>query len=130
MKTLAILLTALALGVPGSLPAADVTGKWKSDFESRIGHLKYTYELRLDGDKLTGKAIGDSAGAKSETEIREGKVNSAEVTFLEMVKFQDQEIRVEYKGKLAGDEIKFTRKVADIAVEELVAKRLKEPNAK
>jgi hypothetical protein len=39
--------------------------------------------------------------------------------------FQDQEIRVEYKGKLSGDEIKFTRRVGEFAAEEFVAKRAK-----
>jgi hypothetical protein len=34
-------------------------------------------------------------------------------------------LRIEYKGKLGGDEIKFTRKVADVATKELVAKRTK-----
>jgi hypothetical protein len=33
-------------------------------------------------------------------------------------------LRIEYKGKVAGDEIKFTRNVAGIT-EELVAKRAK-----
>ncbi len=57
-------------------------------------------------------------------------MSGAEISFVEMVKFQDQEIRVEYKGKLAGDEIKFTRTVAESIKEELVAKRVKESNPK
>ena len=44
-----------------------------------------------------------------------------------MLKDQDQAIRIEYTGKLAGDEIKFARKVGDIATTEIVAKRVKEP---
>ena len=44
---------------------------------------------------------------------------------MENVKFQDMDIRIEYKGKIAGDEIKFTRQVADFATEEIVAKRVK-----
>jgi hypothetical protein len=41
------------------------------------------------------------------------------------LKFQDQEIRIEYKGKLSGDEIKFTRTIGEFAAEEFVAKRAK-----
>ena len=130
MKTIAIILTTLTLGVPCSLNAADVAGKWKSEFDTQIGHLKYIYEFKLDGDKLTGKAIGDIAGEKSATEIKEGKVNGAEISFVEMVKFQGQDVRVDYKGKVAGDEIKFTRTVDQTIKEELVAKRVKESNAK
>jgi hypothetical protein len=35
------------------------------------------------------------------------------------------DIRVDYAGQIAGDEIKFTRKIGDFATEELVAKRAK-----
>ena len=38
---------------------------------------------------------------------------------------EDQLIPITYTGKIAADEIKFTRKVADYATEELVAKRSK-----
>jgi len=34
-------------------------------------------------------------------------------------------LKIAYTGKLNGDEIKFVRNVADIAMEELVAKRAK-----
>ena len=84
----------------------------------------------MDGDKLTGKAIGDIAGTKSETEISQGKISGADISFVETVKFQDQEIPVAYKGKIVGDEIKFTRTVADTINEEMVARRIKEANAK
>ena len=109
---------------------ADVTGKWKSEFESPIGHLKYTYDLKADGAKLTGKAIRELEGAKTETEIKEGKSSGDELTFVEVLKIQDREVRIEYKGKIAGDEIKFTRKVGDIATMEIVAKRMKESDLK
>jgi enterochelin esterase-like enzyme len=41
-----------------------------------------------------------------------------------MLKFQDNEVRIDYTGKVADKEIKFTRKVGDIATEEFVAKRV------
>src|SRR2546427_545765 len=130
MKTLAIILTTLTLGVPCSLNAADVTGKWKSEFDTQIGHLKYIYEFKADGEKLAGKAIREREGEKTETEIREGKLSGNDISFAELVKFQDQEIRVDYKGKVAGDEIRFTRTVDGSIKEEMVAKRVKESNAK
>jgi F5/8 type C domain len=102
--------------------AADVSGKWLAEFESPIGHLKYTFDLKADGGKLTGKAIREQDGQKSETEIKEGKIAGDDVSFVEVLNF-DQEIRIEYTGKLAGDQIKFTRKVGDFATMEVVAKR-------
>jgi FKBP-type peptidyl-prolyl cis-trans isomerase 2 len=129
MKTLTIILTTLTLCVSGSLTAADVTGKWKSEFDTQIGHLKYTYEFKADGEKLTGKALREREGEKTETEIKEGKLSGDDISFAEFVKFQDNEIRIDYKGKISGDEIKFTRKVGDFATTEIVAKREKETAA-
>jgi hypothetical protein len=114
---------------PATAPSGGlgVTGRWKAEFDTQVGHLKYTYELKAEGDKLTGKAIRERESEKTETEIREGRVSGNTISFVEMLKFQDQEIPVEYQGKLAGDEIKFTRKVGDFATAEIVARR--EPGA-
>jgi hypothetical protein len=42
-----------------------------------------------------------------------------------MQDYQGQKVKTVYKGKVSGDEIKFARNVADMANEELVAKRAK-----
>jgi hypothetical protein len=112
-------------GLAASLPAADVTGKWTSEFDSQIGHLKYVFDLKADGEKLTGKAFRDQDGQKTETAITDGKLKGDDVSFVEPLKFDDQELRIAYTGKVAGDEIKFTRKVADFATMDIVAKRAK-----
>ena len=109
-----------------ALHAADVTGKWKSEFDTQIGHLKYMYELKADGEKVTGKAFRELEGTKTTIELIEGKIKGDEVSFVEPLKVQDQDIRIEYKGKLSGDEIKFVRKVGDFGTTEIVAKREKE----
>jgi hypothetical protein len=113
-------------GAPAA--AADVTGKWQSEFDSRVGHQKYLYEFKLDGDKLTGKAAREVNGEKTTTEIK-GKVTGDDISFTEPLKVQDQEITVDYTGKIAGDEIKLTRKVGDFATTEIVAKRMKAADA-
>jgi hypothetical protein len=119
-----ILAAALAaIGLP--LSGADITGKWKADFETQIGHLKYVYDLKADGEKVTGKAFRDRDGQKSEIELTDGKLKGDDLSFVETVKFQDQDVRIDYTGKVAGDEIKFTRKVGDFATTEMVAKREK-----
>ena len=53
-----------------------------------------------------------------------------EVSLAEMLEIQDQEVVVEFKGKLVGDELKLHRKVVDIAEYDIVAKRVKEPAKK
>ncbi len=121
-----IVLAALALAAVSAALAADITGKWKAEFESQIGHLNHTYDLKADSGKLTGKAIRLLDGQKTEIELKEGRASGEEIAFVEIHQLQDQELRIEYKGKLAGDEIKFTRKVGDFATMEIVAKREKE----
>ena len=122
-RIMVLALLALTAVVPSY--AADVTGKWTAEFDTAIGVQKYTYEFKIDGTKLTGKAIGKRADSEETVEIQEGKINGDEISFVENLKFGDQEVRIEYKGKLSGDEIKFTRKVGDFATEEFVAKRAK-----
>ena len=116
-----LVLTALALVFGVSAPAADATGKWTAQFDTQIGVQKYTYEFKVDGNKLTGKAISPFG----EAAIQDGKVSGDEISFVEMQNYEGQQLRIVYKGKVAGDEIKFTRNVADFVTEELVAKRAK-----
>jgi hypothetical protein len=110
--------------------SGSLDGKWNSEFDSQIGKQKYTYELKADGGKLTGKAIGESQFGKFDTAITEGKITSENVSFVEMLKLPDREVRIEYSGKLAGDELKLTRKVGDFATYEIVAKRASSSNEK
>ena len=117
---------ASALALLVSARAADLTGKWKAEFDTQVGVQKYVFDLKVDGEKVTGKATFERMDEKGEVELKEGKIVKDEESFVEPMKFQDQEVRIEYKGKLAGDELKLTRKVGDFATEELVAKRVKE----
>ena len=86
--------------------------------------MKYLYDLTAEGAKLSGLAIRELEGQKTETEIKEGKISGSEVSFVEPVKFNDQDVRIEYQGRLDGDEIKFARKVGDFATIQIVAKRM------
>lgn len=105
--------------------AADIDGKWKAEFDSQIGQQKYVFDLKADGDKLTGKATFERQEQKGEVALTEGKIAKDEVSFVEPLKFQDQELRIEYKGKIVGDELKLHRKIGDFAEYDIVAKRVK-----
>ena len=76
---------------------------------------------------MTGKANSEAGDRKREAELKEGKVDGDTISFVEMLSFQDREIRITYTGKLStdGNEIKFTREVGDFAKEEIVARREK-----
>ena len=106
--------------------AAEIDGKWKAEFDTQIGVQKYVFDFKADGEKLTGTAIGERGGEKAEVKLTEGKIAQDVISFVELLNFQGQKIRIEYKGKITGDdEIKLTRQVGDVGAEELVAKRVK-----
>jgi enterochelin esterase-like enzyme len=105
--------------------AGDVTGTWKAQFDTQIGVQEYTFMFKMEDGKLTGKASSEASDEKHETVLTDCKLEGDTISFVENLSFQGNDIRITYKGKIAGDEIKFTRNVADIADEELVAKREK-----
>jgi enterochelin esterase-like enzyme len=103
--------------------AADITGTWKADFNTQRGLQKYTFTFKQDSAGLTGKISADTGGQKREADLKEGKVEGDNVTFVELLSFQGNELRIVYTGKISADEIKFTRKVGDLGTSEAVAKR-------
>jgi len=123
-KLLFFAATALAMLAPGlvaPLLGADITGTWTASFDTQVGVQNYTYTFKVDGNKLTGTAKSDNGTVQ----ITDGTVNGDDVSFVENLDFQGMSLRIVYKGKVAGDEIKFTRVVLDMITEELVAKRSK-----
>jgi enterochelin esterase-like enzyme len=108
----------------GSTPTeGNISGTWKSEFDSQIGRQKYTYTLKLEGSKLTGKANSEVGDRKREAELKEGKVEGNKVSFIEMLNFQGNDIRITYTGTISGNEMKLTREVGDFASEDIVVKR-------
>jgi len=128
MKTVIIAsgIVTCALALAGTVRAGEsVAGKWTAQFDSQIGVQKYTYEFKVDGTNLTGRATGIRDNGTNDVAITEGKINQDEISFVEALRFDDNDIRIEYTGKVSGDEIKLHRKVGDFAEEDLVAKRIK-----
>lgn len=103
--------------------AADISGTWKAEFETQRGVQKYTFNLKQDGKTLTGKASVEMTDQKRDVEFKDGKVDGDTVTFIEPLKIQDRELDITFTGKVAGNEIKFTRKVGDFGSSEATAKR-------
>lgn len=107
--------------------AADLTGKWTAEFSTPVGGAqKYTFEFKVDGEKLTGKAHFERMGQKGEADLLEGKIAGDEISFIENLDAGGNTLRISYKGKIAGDEIKFARQVGDFSTIEFTAKRIKE----
>lgn len=101
--------------------AADVTGTWTASFETQVGTQNYTYTFKVAGGKLTGTAKSNLG----EGTIENGTVSGDDIAFTENLNYQGMPFQIAYKGKIAGDEIKFTRTVTEGITEDLVAKRAK-----
>ena len=122
MRTRLSFAIAAALLLAAAAPLfADVAGTWTASIDTQIGVQNYTYTFKVDDGKLTGTAKSPFG----EINITEGTVKGDTIAFVENVEYQGMPLRIEYTGKVAGDQIQFNRKVADFAVEDFVAKRSK-----
>jgi len=106
--------------------AGDASGKWKAEFDTQVGVQKYVFDLKVDGEKLTGTASFERMGQKGQADLKEGSAKGDDISFVEILDFQGNEVRITYAGKVAADEIKFTRKVGDFATEEFTATKAKD----
>ena len=86
--------------------AADVTGKWTGQVPTRDGGTREaTFNFKQDGEKLTGTMTGP----QGDIELKDGAVKGDDVSFNVALSFGGNDVKLIYKGKVAGDEIKFTR---------------------
>jgi hypothetical protein len=119
IRTKFLILVLVFIVVSTAAFGADITGTWTASFETQVGVQNYTYTFIVEGNKLTGRVKSQF----SDGEIQEGTINGDDITFVENLDFQGMPLRIVYKGRVSGDEIKLSRNVADIATEEAVAKR-------
>ncbi len=107
MKTrIAYLSACFALALITAAWAADVSGKWTAEIPGRQGAMQTTtFTFKAEGGKLTGSV----SGQQGDTAISDGKVEGDDISFNVVREIQGNSIKMMYKGKVAGDEIKFTR---------------------
>lgn len=114
MKRVWIVVIACALAAVAI--AADVSGKWRAEFTTPDGTQRInTFTFKVDGDKVTGTV----AGTQDETPIKDGKVSGDTISFTADRPFG----AFTYKGRIAGDEIKFAVRFNDNSFE-ITAKRV------
>ena len=107
MKWILCLMAALA----SVASAADVSGNWKATADFGGNAIERTFTFKVDGNKLTGETTSSMMG---KSVITDGKVDGDNITFSITAKFQDNEMKLSYKGKLnaKGDELKLTSESA------------------
>jgi len=101
---LALPLAAALLAAP--LMAADATGKWEASVPGRGGEMTMTFDLKADGDALSGTVGNERMG---ESEITDGKVEGDTVSFKQVLEMGPRKMTFSYTGKIAGDEMELTR---------------------
>jgi hypothetical protein len=90
-----------------SCSSGGINGKWVADLPGREGQTRQqTFNFKAEGNKLTGTVSGRQG---AETPISDGEINGDDITFSVTANFRGNDVKVLYKGKLAGKEIKFTR---------------------
>lgn len=82
--------------------AADVDGKWVATVSTNNGDFQVTYTLKAEGEALKGNA----SSQMGETELKEGKVNGNEVSWVMIMERQGNQMRILHKGTITGNEMK------------------------
>jgi hypothetical protein len=121
-KWLMLPLVIMALAIAAS--AADISGTWKGTAQTPNGNIERTFNFKVDGNKVTGDTTSDLFGKST---IEDGKIDGDTVSFTITVDFQGNQGKVNYTGKIKGDdEIDFKVEIPDLnQTVEYVAKRVK-----
>jgi hypothetical protein len=126
MKIHVLILAVLIFAVAAS--AADINGKWVAQVTSPSGSkTERVFIFQASGDKVTGTIANIQVAQATFEEkgkpamvgtlktqnadpqaISEGKITGDNVSFAIVSQSFMGEMKTEYKGKVAGDEIKFT----------------------
>jgi hypothetical protein len=115
MKALIAMLALFA----ASATAADITGTWKGTAESPNGTIERTFVFKQTGSALTGESNSEMLGKST---IVDGKVEGDSVSFSMNVKFQDNEMKLNYSGKVSGDSMKLHVEGAGFEIEYVLKK--------
>ncbi|MGQ9635396.1 MAG: hypothetical protein ACUVXB_14265 [Bryobacteraceae bacterium] len=106
MKTRTVLLCSLLLAVAVVAWAADISGKWISEMPGRDGGtVTTTYNFKVSGNTLTGTI----SSQRGDQDISEGKISGDEISFVTVREGPNGQIKITYKGKVSGNEIRLTR---------------------
>ena len=121
LRKLALALLVVSFGAMTAL-AADVAGKWTGTVTTPRGDQQITFNFKVDGAALTGTV----STMRGDTDITEGKIDGDNISFVQVLSFNGNDIRINYTGKVDGDSIKFTRTMGDRPATEFTATRAKE----
>lgn len=116
LKMIVFLVAAFCLFAIPSF-SGDITGKWEAEMAAPkggpgggpgggpSGPMKFMFDLKAAGAKLTGTQTGPMG---TPNEILDGKIAGKNISFTIKVSMGPNEMKINYKGTVSGDEIKLT----------------------
>jgi hypothetical protein len=122
LKIVAVAVSVLCLMVISAF-AADITGTWVAEMAPPQfgpggapgggpsggpgggGPMKFTFNLKAEGPSLSGTVVGPMGNGN---EIIDGKIDKDNVSFAVKVNRMGNEMKINYKGTVSGDEMKIT----------------------
>lgn len=102
-----VLLVAVMMLVAATAAWAQVPGRWTAKVPGPQGESEITLVLKVDGTNVTGTI--NNTQQPGEVEIKEGLLTGDDVSFSLTRRIGEADLKVVWKGKVAGDEIRFTR---------------------
>lgn len=132
MKTLALigyylLCASLALAQSAQVPETRderLKGEWHCPFETAVGWQMYHLHIDMDQEgSATVRAEVESVGETRKVQFKDAIVDGDTISFVELRRFGDSELRIEYRGTCKGKELTLSRSVGDRGVQESIATR-------
>ena len=74
-------------------------GKWEATIESPTGPMTMTFDLKADGEMLSGAVANEMMG---KSEIADGKIEGDKVSFVQVMQRGEREIRFKYEGTVSA----------------------------
>ena len=112
------LLMLMALALTAS--AADVAGTWTGNMETPNGTFEMTFSFKVDGHQLTGTVTLPMG----ESPISHGKVEGDDISFSVVRNGEGNELKINYKGKVAEKEMKLTVEIPARGTFKITAKKV------
>lgn len=112
-----------AIASPAVAAAEELAGTWHAQFETFSGIQTYHFVFDTKDGMPRATAVVEQNDEKREVTFSDVKIESGTITFAELRKLQDREIRIEFRAELKDDSLSVSRKVGDFGSAETTATR-------
>jgi GH35 family endo-1,4-beta-xylanase/enterochelin esterase-like enzyme len=100
-----------------------VEGVWHARFQTVAGLQTYHFNFQMNDGKPAATAIVESGDERREVDFMDVKQDGDTISFVELRRIQDRDIRVEFSGELTGNALRLVRKVGEFGSTEGTATR-------